>query len=73
MTSETESLVLEILKRLPSDMSVVRSDMGNMRNELTAIKGHMAAFMSHEWANDGGIAGIKQRLDRLERRLELRD
>lgn len=73
MTDDRADLMLEILKRMQADMAVVKDDIGNMRNEMTAMKGHMAAFMSHEWANDGEIAAIKQRLDRLERRLDLRD
>ena len=71
MTEETESLVLEILKRLQAEFALMRQDMSGMRAEMLSIKQHMAAFMSHELTQDSDVASIKLRLDRIERRLDL--
>ena len=71
MTEKTESLVLEILKRMQSDMSEMRDEMRGVRVEMTGIKQHIAAFMAHDIKQDSEIDAIKARLDRIERRLEL--
>ena len=44
-----------------------------MRVEMTALKQHIAAFMTNELTQDSDIASIKLRLDRIERRLDLAD
>jgi hypothetical protein len=73
VTEETESLVLEILKRLQAEFSLMREDMRGMRSEMTALKQHMAAFLTNELPQDSDIASIKLRLDRIGRRLDLAD
>jgi hypothetical protein len=73
VTDDTANMVLEIPKRLQAEFGLMRDDMRGMRSETTTIKQHMAAFMSHEIAQDGESASIRDRLDRIERRLELRD
>jgi hypothetical protein len=73
VTDDTESLVLEILKRLQAEFALMREDMRGMRAEMTALKQHMAAFMTNELTQDSDIASIKLRLDRIERRLDLAD
>jgi len=73
VTEETESLVLEILKRLQSEFSLMREDMRGMRSEMMALKQHMAAFMTNALTQDSDIASIRLRLERIERRLDLAD
>ena len=73
MTEETESLVIEILKRLQAEFALMREDMRGMRAEMMALKQHMAAFMTNELTQDSDVASIKLRLDRIERRLDLAD
>lgn len=73
MNEKVENLLLEHLQSICSDMSVMKDDMRGMRSEMLALKQHMAAFMSHETTQDGDIASIKVRLDRIEKRLELAD
>ncbi|HRO10159.1 hypothetical protein [Amaricoccus sp.] len=74
MTEETESLVLEILKRLQSEFALMREDMRGMRAEMTALKQHMDGRLhDHELTQDSDVASIKLRLDRIERRLDLTD
>jgi hypothetical protein len=73
VTEETESLVLEILKRLQAEFGLMREEIRGVRAEMTALKQHMAAFLSNELSQDSDIASIKLRLDRIERRLDLAD
>ena len=47
MTEETESLVLEILKRLQSEFALMREDMRGMRAEMISLKQQAAAFVSN--------------------------
>jgi hypothetical protein len=47
--------------------------MGTMRAEMLIIRQHMAGLLGGQTLHDGEIAGIKVRLDRIEKRLELTD
>ena len=73
MSDETDSVVLEILKRLQSDISTMREDMHLMRMEMTAIRHDMASFRTMQDVHGAEIGNIKTRLDRVEARLDLRD
>ncbi len=70
MTGETESLVLEILKRMQAEFTLMRQDMGGIRSEMTAMKQHMGAFVSHELKTVSDVEAIQLRLERIERRLD---
>jgi hypothetical protein len=71
--TESESLVLEILKRLQAEFALMREDMRGMRLEMTGLKQHMAAFMSNELSQDSDIASIKLRPEHVARRPDLAD
>ena len=73
MTDETANLVLEHLKRFQSQMNRFEERLDTVQQDMRAMKQHMSAFMASEAAQDEGIAGLAVRLDRIERRLELRD
>ena len=73
MTAETESLMLEILKKLQASISRVESDLSDLASDVRSMKAHMAGFLQSEFRQDSELASIKQRLDRVERRLDLRD
>jgi hypothetical protein len=71
--TETESLVLEILKRLQAEFALMREDVRGVRAEMIAFRQHMGGLLSHEVTQDTDIASIRLRLDRIERRLDLVD
>ena len=48
-------------------------DIADIQSDIRGIKSHMAGFQHSEVAQDGAIASMQARLDRLERRLELLD
>lgn len=73
MTGETENLILEHLKWFQAQMTRFEDSLDTVRGDVRAIKQHMAAFMASEANQDGEIAAIKMQLERIERRLDLRD
>jgi len=73
MSDEPDSLVLRYLRRLEDKMDSLQTDIADLASEVRGIKSHMAGFMQNELAQDGAIAGLKKRLDRIERRLDLNE
>ncbi|MEL6913334.1 MAG: hypothetical protein AAFP13_02410 [Pseudomonadota bacterium] len=67
----TNELLLETLKAMQTKLGEISSDVQDVKTDLRGVKGHMAAFMQSEVAQDGAMAAIQLRLDRIERRLDL--
>ena len=60
----TNELLLEHLKRLQSDMSAVRLDVGDLKRRMTGVEEAVAGQSRR-------LDRVDERLDRIERRLEL--
>ncbi len=73
MTSETENLLFEILKKVQTDVSAMREDMHLMRMEMTAMRHDLASVRTMQDVHGAEIANMKARLERVETRLDLRD
>ena len=71
MTEEPDNLVLRYLRKLDEKSDRLDEHLGEMAAELRSIKTHMSAFLQAELAQDGSIASILTRLDKIERRLDL--
>ena len=69
----TNLLLLEHLKAIQSKLSSMASDIGDLKSDMRGLKSHMAGFMQSEVAQDGSMAAMQTRLERIEHRLELRD
>jgi hypothetical protein len=69
----TNELLLETLRAIQGKLSRMADDLVDLKNDMRGMKGHMAAFMQSELAQDGALASIQSRLERIERRLELHD
>lgn len=69
----TNELLLETLKAIQSKLAKVADDITDLKTDMRGMKGHMAAFMQSEVAQDGALASIQSRLERIERRLELHE
>jgi hypothetical protein len=67
----TNELLLETLKAIQAKLSDMASDVVDLKADMRGLKGHMAAFMQSEVAQDGAIASIQAKIDRIERRLEI--
>lgn len=67
----TNELLLETLKASQSKLVDMASDLIDLKADMRGLKGHMAAFMQSEVAQDGAVASIQAKIDRIERRLEI--
>lgn len=73
MSDEPDNLTLRYLRRLDEKMDRLADQVSDLSADVRGIKSHMAGFMQNEVAQDGALASIKQRLDRIERRLDLQE
>lgn len=69
----TNELLLEHLKAIQTRLTSMAGDISDLKSEILGLKSHMAGFMRSEVAQDSAIAALTTRLERVERRLELRD
>ena len=73
MSEETTSLVLEHLRHIRSRVDGLTGDMRQVILRLGAVERHVAGFHISDVGQNAEIDGLKQRLDRVERLLELTD
>jgi hypothetical protein len=73
MIEETTRLVLEHLRHVRATLDVVNDRLARGELRLTTVEGHLAKLLLAEASQNSEIDRIKQRLDRIERRLELDD
>lgn len=73
MAEVSSDLILEILKALQRDSGEVKSNIGDIKVELNAIRGYLIS-LQQDVHNVYGILGRQDvHLERIERRLELND
>lgn len=63
----TNELLYETLKSIQGKLSDMASHMQDLKTGMRGMKGHMAAFMQSEVAQDGALASIQTRMERIER------
>ena len=68
---EPDNLVLEQFRVIRGDLGKLFNEMQTMRVEMTAMRQHMAGMLTIQEHDHVDLAGIKSRLDRIEKRLEL--
>lgn len=73
MAEVTNELILETLKRMQERDARLEQKLDDILTDIRGMKEHQSAFMRTELAQDSRIASITEPLDRIERRLELRD
>jgi hypothetical protein len=71
--AEPADLMLEHLRAIRGEMAKMGEWMQTLSAEVTAIRQHLAGFMTIQEHDHSDIAAIKVRLDRIEKRLELVD
>jgi hypothetical protein len=71
--AEPENLMLDHLRAIRGEMAKMGDWMQSLNAEVTAIRQHLAGFMTIQDHDHGDLASIKVRLDRIEKRLELAD
>jgi hypothetical protein len=73
MTDEPDTITLRFLRRLDEKLDRPGDQLTDVSAGLRGVKTHRAGFMQHEVATDGALASIRDRLQRIERRLDLSD
>ncbi len=84
MTDNTENLVLELLRQMRADASHLENEFKALRNEmrdgfnrvdvrLGVLEQGIASILALSASDRDELAGLKRRVERIERRLELVD
>jgi|TARA_Y100001933_G_scaffold258045_1_gene305400 hypothetical protein len=71
--SQPQDLIIEHLKRIQERLGRLESGQVEILSEIRQQKTHQAAFLQGEAIQDGRIAELAARLDRIEKRLDLHD
>lgn len=78
MADKVENLMLEHLKRFQATLDRVEGKIGDLTNRMANVENSMASVIRHlgdfagaDAAQNLAIDRINERLDRIERRLEL--
>lgn len=73
MAGVTKELIFEELNRLQLKVRSLEGGLGEVRQELISIRGHSLSIQDDIHHICGIIGRHDDRLDRIERRLELRE
>ncbi|MET2827156.1 hypothetical protein [Mesorhizobium shangrilense] len=73
MSEVTNELMFELLKRVHDEIGELRQDGAEVKRELNVIRGHMVATQNDIHNIYGILARQDDRLERIERRLDLRE
>ncbi len=61
------------LQAIQAKLTDVASDIVDLKADMRGLKSHIAAFMQSEVAQDGAIASIQLKIERIEQRPNLVD
>ena len=73
MAKEPDNLVLEHLRSIRGDTSHLREAVDRIELRLASVEGHIASFQLSETRQNTELDKLRQRLSRIEKRLELVD
>jgi uncharacterized coiled-coil protein SlyX len=73
MADEMQSLVLPILRDIQARLGRMEGRMTNLELRMTAQEQHLGALLTGLPAGQDRIDDLVQRVERIERRLELAD
>ena len=71
--AKIESLILEQMRQFRGELSGIKQEMSAMRGQMLIMSQHLAGSIGSQALHEAEIASVKDRLDRIEKRLELRD
>lgn len=69
----TNELIFETLKSIQAKLADIASDISDMKADMRGQKAHLAGFMQSEVAQDGAIAALQLKIERIEKRLNIVD
>ena len=73
MANETDSIVLEHLRYIRGKVDNTAADVTDIKIQLAAMQQHMAGFHAVIASHSDALNQLRQRIDRIEKRLELTD
>jgi hypothetical protein len=73
MSDDKADLMLEILKRIQSDVSDVKHEMTSQTLRIAALEDHFRGTLSTLYGIQADVSRLKDRVDRIEHRLGLKD
>ncbi|CAN7587147.1 hypothetical protein NKH52_08610 [Mesorhizobium sp. M1066] len=73
MPEVTNELMFELMKRVHHEIGELRQDVSETKRELNVMRGHMVATQSDIHNIYGILARQDERLERIDRRLDLRE
>ena len=73
MNESTENLVLQILKQIQADQTAMRKDINELQSEVRSLARALIHVEESLLLMRSDNIAIKDRLDRIERRLDLVD
>ena len=71
--AEPDSIILRYLRKLDERTERMEENQKDLAADIRILKGHMAGFMQAETRQDGAMASMSERIDRIEKRLEISD
>ena len=73
MANESDNVVLEHLRHIRSKVDMTATDVTDIKIQLAAMQQHMAGFHAVIASHSDELNQLRQRVDRIEKRLELTD
>lgn len=71
--TEVENLVMEHLRAIRKDIAELKDGQASVRLEISALGQQVAGLTTAVYAGHDRFAVLEQRIERIERRLELTD
>ncbi|MBI5721419.1 MAG: hypothetical protein HZC37_27430 [Burkholderiales bacterium] len=72
-TTVTNELIYETLKRMQGDLTELRRETREVKADVTSIRSILGDLIKTDARRDGAYAVLEQRIERIERRLDLHD
>jgi predicted nucleic acid-binding Zn-ribbon protein len=73
MTADVENLVLEHLRAIRADIADLKREVTGNTLQIAALGQQVAGLTTAVYGGKSDLEDIKRRVERLERRLELRE
>ncbi len=71
MIEHVENLILEHLKAIRSDISIIKMQIGELTARVTSLENHVAIIVGDILRMNARFDQLEVRIDRIERRLDL--
>ena len=73
MSENVENLILERLRRIDERLSNIEGDIGDLKTRMSAVDEHIGGLFITVSGNNNRLDRVVDRLERIERRLDLTD